>query len=108
MTSHELAIVIGRAMRQARHALGLTQEQVAEKLELSVEFCSRIERGVSLPSLKTFVRLAEVLQVDVNILLGFEPTPATPRQPISDVARVGRHKSDRPDEKPRPPGTSSQ
>jgi transcriptional regulator with XRE-family HTH domain len=94
MTSHELAIVIGRAMRQARHALGLTQEQVAEKLELSVEFCSRIERGVSLPSLKTFVRLAEVLRVDVNVLLGFEPTPAVPRQPISDAARVGRHKSD--------------
>jgi transcriptional regulator with XRE-family HTH domain len=86
MMSHELAIVIGKAMRQARHALGLTQEQVAEQLELSVEFCSRIERGVSLPSLKTFIRLAVVLQVDVNILLGFEPTHDATRQPISNAS----------------------
>ena len=86
MMSHELAIVIGRAMRQARHALGLTQEQVAEKLELSVEFCSRIERGTSLPSLKTFVRLAEALQVDANTLLGLEHSTAATRQSISDAS----------------------
>ena len=86
MTSHELAIVIGRAMRQARHALGLTQEQLAEKLELSVEFCARIERGTSLPSLKTFVRLAAALQVDPNTLLGLEPKTAATPQPSSDAS----------------------
>jgi hypothetical protein len=36
--NNELAITIGRAARQARHALGLTQEQVTEKLDLSLEF----------------------------------------------------------------------
>jgi transcriptional regulator with XRE-family HTH domain len=84
--SHELAIVIGKAMRQARHSLGLTQEQVAEKLELCVEFCSRIERGVALPSIRTFVRLAEVLRVDANTLLGLDPPNAATRQPIADAS----------------------
>ena len=82
---NELAIVIGRTARQARHALGLTQEQVAEKLGVSVEFCSRIERGVALPSLKTFVQLAEVLRVDANTLLGLEPANAAAQTPISDA-----------------------
>lgn len=75
--TNELATVIGRTARQARQALGLTQEEVAEKLGVSVEFCSRLERGVALPSLKTFVRLAEVLRVDRDTLLGLEP--ANPR-----------------------------
>ncbi len=73
---NELAITIGTAVRQARHALGLTQEQVAEKLGVSVEFCSRIERGVALPSLTTFVRLAAVLRVDGNTLFGLKSADA--------------------------------
>ena len=81
--ANELAIVIGRTARQARQALGLTQEQVAEKLGVSVAFCSRIERGVALPSLKTFVQLAQVLRVDANTLLGLEPVNAAAQMPIS-------------------------
>ena len=88
--NNELAIVIGRAGRQARHALGLTQEQVAEKLGVSVEFCSRIERGVALPSLEMFVRLAAVLQVDGNTLLGFEPA----LMPVSDASPAMRGSGD--------------
>lgn len=79
----ELAIVIGKAARRARKALGLTQERVAEKLDVSIEFYSRVERGVALPSLKTFVRLTEVLRVDGNTLLGTEPTDAGAMSPVS-------------------------
>ena len=84
----QLAAVIGGAARQAREALGLTQDQVAERLDVSVEFYSRIERGVTLPSLQTFVRLVEVLQADSNTLLGIEPAhaaalpPASPGEPL--------------------------
>ena len=84
--NNELAIVIGRVARQARLALGLTQEQLAEQLGLSVEFCSRIERGVGLPSIRTFVRLAEVLRVDANTLLGLEPANAATQTSIPDAA----------------------
>jgi transcriptional regulator with XRE-family HTH domain len=84
--TNELATVIGRTARQARQALGLTQEEVAEKLGVSVEFCSRLERGVALPSLKTFVRLAEVLRVDRDTLLGLEPANAAALAPISGAS----------------------
>jgi transcriptional regulator with XRE-family HTH domain len=82
---NELAAVIGRAARHARQALGLTQEQVAEKLGMSLEFYSRIERGVVLPSVQTFVCLAEVLRVDGNTLLGLEPASVAAPAPVSDA-----------------------
>jgi transcriptional regulator with XRE-family HTH domain len=84
--NNELAIAIGRAARQARQALGLTQEQIAEKLGVSVKFCSRIERGVALPSLGTFMRLVEVLRVDGNTLLGFGPANAAALTPVSGAS----------------------
>jgi transcriptional regulator with XRE-family HTH domain len=86
--ANEFAIVIGRTARQARQALGLTQEQVAEKLGVSVEFCSRIERGIALPSLKTFVQLAQVLRVDANTLLGLEPANAAAQTPVSGAVGI--------------------
>lgn len=37
--------VIGKRIRQARESKGLTQEQLAEKLDVSNAYISKIERG---------------------------------------------------------------
>jgi transcriptional regulator with XRE-family HTH domain len=66
----ELARSIGAAARQARTALELTQEDAAERIEVSVEFYARIERGNSLPSVPTLARIAGVLGVSADALLG--------------------------------------
>lgn len=66
----DLAKSIGSAARQARTALELTQEDAAERIEVSVEFYARIERGNSLPSVPTLARLAGVLGVSADALLG--------------------------------------
>jgi transcriptional regulator with XRE-family HTH domain len=66
----ELAIFLGNVAREARRALLLTQERVAEQLEVSAEFYSRIERGLAHPSIDTFVRMLSVLQVSADALLG--------------------------------------
>ncbi|HEX9288066.1 MAG TPA: helix-turn-helix transcriptional regulator [Anaeromyxobacteraceae bacterium] len=50
----------------------LTQEDAAERAELSLEFFSRIERGATLPSVPTLARLASVLNVSADELLGRE------------------------------------
>lgn len=60
---------LGRAARKAREKRALTQQEVADELGVSVEFYSRLERGVTLPSLGTFVRLLEVLDVSADVLL---------------------------------------
>ena len=61
---------IGNAARKARVALGLTQEDAAEEIGVTVEFYSRIERGTSLPSLKTLVSMAMAFRVSTDKLLG--------------------------------------
>jgi transcriptional regulator with XRE-family HTH domain len=66
----ELAKSIGTAARQARKALQLTQEDAAERINVSVEFYARIERGTSLPSILTFARIVSALGVSADTLLG--------------------------------------
>ncbi len=65
-----LAQSIGKAARQARISLQWTQEDAAERINVSVEFYSRIERGAALPSLKTFVRMSYVLNLSSDVMIG--------------------------------------
>ena len=75
----DLAVTVGNAARQARKALQLTQERVAEQLDVSVEFYSRIERGIAHPSTDTFVRMVSVLGVSADTLLGLDAARAAAR-----------------------------
>ena len=52
-----LAEQIGRCVGKRRLSAGLTQYQVAEKLGVGYEAVSRMERGVTIP---TIIRLAEL------------------------------------------------
>ena len=89
----DLAVRIGNAARAARRALRLTQEDAAERIGVSVEFYARIERGNSLPSILTFARIAAVLGISADLLLG--------RQPV-----VGHAAARSPDWSPGPPDDS--
>ena len=60
---------IGRRIKEIRESRGYTQEQVAEKLNLSVQHVSVIERGVKSPRLDTFVRIANILEINADYLL---------------------------------------
>ncbi len=71
--NRELAKSIGHVAREARKALQLTQEDAAERINVSVEFYARIERGNSLPSILTFARIVSALGVSADSLLGRQP-----------------------------------
>ena len=60
---------IGLRVRAYRLERRLTQEQLAEKIDRSVEAISNLERGISLPSEATLHRLARTLDVPVEELL---------------------------------------
>ncbi|ACY13357.1 helix-turn-helix domain-containing protein [Haliangium ochraceum] len=68
--SQKLSIRIGKAALEGRRTLGLTQEEVAERLNISVDYYGRVERGVVLPGVNTLQRMALVLRLDGNALLG--------------------------------------
>ncbi|MBI1819338.1 MAG: helix-turn-helix transcriptional regulator [Nitrospirae bacterium] len=62
----------GERLKQDRKTARLTQGKLAEKVNLSVEYLSRLERGVGEPSFKTLQALAEALNVTVKDLLDFK------------------------------------
>jgi transcriptional regulator with XRE-family HTH domain len=55
-----------------RIAAGLTQEQLAEKSAISIDFLSLIERGRSSPSFDNLENLAAALRLPVAQLFTFE------------------------------------
>ena len=58
-----------RAMRKAR---GLTQEQLAEVLGVTVGAVYKWEAGLSTPELRLIVELADFFDTSVDVLLGYE------------------------------------
>ncbi len=54
-----------------RKAMGLTQEQLAERLGITLGAVSKWERGSSEPDLSYIMELAELFHVSVDALIGF-------------------------------------
>lgn len=57
-----------RPLRLRRLMLGLTQGEVAQKAGVSLDWISRLERGVERSSLKTRARIAQALDCDVDVI----------------------------------------
>jgi transcriptional regulator with XRE-family HTH domain len=55
-----LALQLGHAIAKERALAGLTQEQVAEALTIGKEAVSRIERGVTMPTVSRLVEFSEL------------------------------------------------
>ena len=64
-----IAKAIGRAIAKKRTEKGLTQEDVAEKLNIGNEAVSRIERGTVIPNVVRLVELAEIFECGTDELL---------------------------------------
>ena len=65
----KLQKTFGETIRHERLARNLTQEALAEKSELSLNFIGNLERGEKLPSLDTMVKLADALGIKVAELM---------------------------------------
>ena len=60
---------LGNRIKYRRLALNMTQEKLAETLDIATEHLSRIETGASRPSLGLIERIAGVLGTDESDLL---------------------------------------
>ena len=67
--------VIGERLKRARIAKGYTQEQLAEKIDVSVAFLSRVERGNAKVNLNRLNQLCDLLDIsEGDILTGVGDT----------------------------------
>lgn len=58
-------IDIGDRIKRRRQKLGLTQEELAARTELSKGFISQLERNLTSPSIATLMDILEVLGLDI-------------------------------------------
>ena len=61
--------LIGARIKEQRKAKGYTQENLAEKLEVSVGYISQVERGITRISLDLLAEISTVLECDIAALV---------------------------------------
>ena len=62
--------MVGKRLRAARMARKLTQQRVADILEMTVNAYQKYEQAERSPSLETLVKLADLFNVPTDWLLG--------------------------------------
>ena len=63
--------LIGARIRSLREAKGLTQEKLAEVMDINSKYLSNIERGKENPTLDMLIRFAEALKVEMWEMFDF-------------------------------------
>ena len=75
---NELRVLFGKRLKKIRIDANLTQEQLAEKIQVSPDFISLIERGERSPSLETIAKIASALNKDISELFRFDDEEKKP------------------------------
>lgn len=79
---------IADTIRQSREARGLTQEDLAERCEVSRQAVSKWEVGASVPTPENLKTLGEILEVAFETEEGKEAPPSGPRPPFWNWKRT--------------------
>ena len=70
VTEQNIRDVFARRLRDARQTSGLTQEQLADAIRMSVDMVGRLERGAAKPSFETLAKLSTKLEVGPAYFFG--------------------------------------
>ena len=60
---------MGERICNRRKALGYTQEQMAEKMDVSIQMISNLERGNKAIKIENLLKISEILQVSTDYIL---------------------------------------
>lgn len=62
---------LARSLKRIRKSKGYTQEILAERLNISTGYLSKIETGVRIPNMKLLQKIAKILHIKVKDLIPF-------------------------------------
>ena len=84
----DVKLIISKNIIKYRKKMGLTQLELAEKLNYSDKTLSKWERGESMPDIVTLKQLADIFMISVDVLISTEDTiigfvPVKERKKIS-------------------------
>lgn len=78
---------IGRRIQQLRKHHGYTQEQLADKMQVSIQMISNLERGVKAIRIDNLIHLSSILEVSTDYILTGKESQA---DLSSLAARIGQ------------------
>jgi transcriptional regulator with XRE-family HTH domain len=87
----DLEFKVGKHIRDLRTAKGVSLSELAAKVEISVGNLSEIERGLSVPSIRTLCLLSKALEIGAGWLLDLYSENAPPIDPY--VVRASARQS---------------
>ena len=64
-------------IKQLREQRGMTQEELANRLGVKYPAVSKWERGMAYPSMNTVIKMADLFQVSMDVVLGLAPIPGS-------------------------------
>ena len=82
-------IAVGNRIKEAREQAHLTQEDLAEIIDISPTHMSVIERGAKTPRLDTFVKIVNALKLSSDALLQDVVTPVSDSIVAELSVRIG-------------------
>lgn len=84
------SIKIGKKIADARKQLNISQAMLGQQLFISPQAVGKWERGESLPDIITFIRLAEILGVDLNFFSETFQSSSNEKKPVELVADIDK------------------
>ena len=57
---------IGKIIQNHRKQKGLTQDELAEKVDISTNYLSKVERGINVLNAETFLKMANILSFSLE------------------------------------------
>lgn len=71
---NDISQQLGTQIKKIRTSLGMSQEALAFKADISAAHLGQIERGVKSPTITTIAKIAKALNVTLPILFSFDIT----------------------------------
>lgn len=87
----DLYRLLGKNIAHFRRQAGLTQEQLAEKTDYSVDFIGLVERGVNAPTVARLADIADVLGVELWELFYSEHVMHSDKRSTAKRGKATRH-----------------
>ena len=68
---------VGERIQKQRQYLGMSQEELAERIDRAPKYCSDIERGICGMSIETMLAFSENLHMSLDYMMyGIKPEPS--------------------------------
>lgn len=71
MLNNDFYLKLGLNIKKYRNKLSISQQELADRVNLSLNFIGKIEVAFSKPSLETLIKIAEALEITVSELCDF-------------------------------------